>query len=36
MIGTVGRKRHIFADGAYDRTALIDKVAFHDFVVEVI
>ena len=28
--------KHLFADGAYDRTALIDKAAFHDFVVEVI
>ena len=28
--------KHLFADGAYDRTAHIDKVAFHDFVVEVI
>ena len=28
--------RHLFADGAYDRTKLMDKAAFHDFTVEII
>jgi len=28
--------KHLFADGAYDRTQLMDKAAFLDFVVEVI
>jgi transposase len=26
----------LFADGAYDRTQLMDKAAFHDFVIEVV
>jgi transposase len=28
--------KHLFADGAYDRTRLMDKAAFLDFVVEVV
>ena len=28
--------RHLFADGAYDRTQLMDKAAFLDFVIEVV
>jgi putative transposase len=28
--------KHVFADGAYDRAALMDKVAMGDFVVEII
>lgn len=28
--------KHLFADGAYDRTKLMDKVAFLDFIVEII
>ena len=28
--------KHLFADGAYDRTQLMDKAAFLDFVIEVI
>jgi transposase len=28
--------KHFFADGAYDRTQLMDKAAFHDFVIEVV
>lgn len=28
--------KHLFADGAYDRTRLMDKAAFHDFVIEVV
>ena len=28
--------KHLFADGAYDRTRLMDKAAFLDFVIEVI
>lgn len=28
--------RHLFADGAYNRTALMDKARFLDFVVEVV
>jgi len=28
--------KHLFADGAYDRTTLLDKAAFLDFVVEVV
>jgi transposase len=28
--------RHLFADGAYDRTKLMDKAAFHAFTVEII
>jgi len=28
--------KHLFADGAYDRTQLIDKAAFLDFVIEVV
>ena len=27
--------KHLFADGAYDRTQLMDKAAFLDFVIEV-
>jgi putative transposase len=28
--------KHLFADGAYDRTKLMDKAAFHDFVIEIV
>ena len=28
--------RHLFADGAYDRTKLMDKAAFHAFTVEIV
>ena len=28
--------KHLFADGAYDRTRLMDKAAFLDFVIEVV
>ena len=28
--------KHLFADGAYDRTALMDKAAFLDFVIEIV
>jgi putative transposase len=28
--------KHLFADGAYDRTKLLDKAAFLDFVVEIV
>ena len=28
--------KHLFADGAYDRTKLMDKAAFLDFVVEIV
>jgi putative transposase len=28
--------KHLFADGAYDRTQLMDKAAFFDFVIEVV
>src|SRR3546814_18393814 len=28
--------KHLFADGAYDRTQLMDKAAFRDFVIEVV
>jgi transposase len=28
--------KHLFADGAYDRTALMEKAAFRDFVVEIV
>ena len=28
--------KHLFADGAYDRTRLMDKAAFLDFVIEII
>ncbi len=28
--------KHLFADGAYDRGKLIDKAAYHDFVLEVV
>lgn len=28
--------KHLFADGAYDRTQLMDKAAFHEFVIEVV
>ena len=28
--------KHLFADGAYDRTQLMDKAAFLDFVIEVV
>jgi transposase len=28
--------KHLFADGAYDRTRLMDKAAFLDFVVEIV
>ncbi len=30
------RVKHLFADGAYDRTQLMDKAAFLDFVIEVV
>ena len=40
MILNAVRKRwpwfkHLFADGAYDRTQLMDKAAFQEFVIEV-
>lgn len=28
--------KHLFADGAYDRTQLMDKAAFQEFVIEVV
>ena len=28
--------KHLFADGAYDRTKLMDKAAFRDFIIEVV
>lgn len=28
--------KHLFADGAYDRTKLLDKAAFQDFVLEIV
>ena len=28
--------KHLFADGAYDRTKLLDKAAFLDFVVQIV
>src|SRR5476649_1553909 len=28
--------KHLFADGAYDRTQLMDKAAFHDFSIQVV
>jgi transposase len=28
--------KHLFADGAYDRTQLMDKAAFLDFVIEIV
>ena len=28
--------KHLFADGAYDRTTLMDKAAFLDFVIEIV
>lgn len=28
--------KHLFADGAYNRTALMDKAAFRDFVIEIV
>ena len=28
--------KHLFADGAYDRTQVMDKAAFRDFVIEVV
>jgi len=28
--------KHLFADGAYDRTRLMDRAAFLDFVIEVV
>lgn len=28
--------KHLFADGAYDRTKLMDRAAFLDFVVEIV
>ena len=28
--------KYLFADGAYDRTKLLDKAAFLDFVVEIV
>ena len=28
--------RHLFADGAYDRTKLMDKAAFLDFTIEIV
>jgi putative transposase len=28
--------KRLFADGVYDRTKLLDKVAFHDFVLEIV
>jgi putative transposase len=28
--------KHLFADGAYDRTKLVDKATFRDFVLEIV
>jgi transposase len=28
--------KHLFADGVYDRTTLLDKAAFGDFVLEIV
>ncbi len=28
--------KHLFADGAYDRTKLLDKAVFRDFVLEIV
>jgi transposase len=28
--------KHLFADGAYDRTTLLDKAVFRDFVLEIV
>lgn len=28
--------KHLFADGAYDRTTLLDKAAFRDFILEIV
>ena len=28
--------KHLFADGAYDRTQLMDKAAFHDFTIQIV
>jgi transposase len=28
--------KHLFADGAYDRTRLMDKAAFLDFIIEIV
>ena len=28
--------KHLFADGAYDRTQLIDKAAFPDFAIQIV
>ena len=28
--------KHLFADGAYDRTRLLDKAAFRDFVLQIV
>ncbi len=28
--------KHVFADGAYDRTNLLDKAMFRDFVLEIV
>ena len=28
--------KHLFADGAYDRTQLMDKAAFRDFTIQVV
>ena len=33
---SVGLLKHLFADGAYDRTKLLDKAAYLDFVVEIV
>ena len=40
ILGTIRKRwpwiKHLFADGAYDRTKLLDKAAFLDFVVEIV
>ena len=28
--------KHLFADGAYDRTQLMDKAAFRDFTIQIV
>src|ERR1700680_4017677 len=40
IIGAIRRRwpwlKHMFADGAYDRGKLMDKAAYHDFVIDVV
>lgn len=40
ILDAIGKRwpwvKHLFADGAYDRTQLLDKAAFLDFVIEVV